>query len=96
MKMVLMIVDAGHADDIKQMMQDCDVPGYSELPEVLGKGSTGKKLGSRAFPGSSTLFMVALDQDCVDQLKQKLAKLRETSGSTEGLKAYSFDIQELT
>ena len=45
MKMVLMIVDADHAGDIKEMMRDCDVPGYSELPEVLGKGSTGKKLG---------------------------------------------------
>lgn len=95
MKMVLMIVDAGHADDIKQMMQDCEVPGYSELPEVLGKGSTGKKLGSRAFPGSSTLFMVALDQDCVDQLKQKLAKLHETIGSSEGLRAFSFDVEEM-
>lgn len=95
MKMVLMIVDAGHSDEIKQMMQDCEVPGYSELPEVLGKGSTGKKLGSRAFPGSSTLFMVALDQGCVDQLKQKLAKLHEKIGSSEGLRAFSFDVEEM-
>jgi nitrogen regulatory protein PII len=95
MKMVLMIVDAGHADDIKQMMQDCEVPGYSELPEVLGKGSTGKKLGSRAFPGSSTLFMVALDEDCVDQIRAKLAKLHEKIGSTEGLRAFSFDVEDL-
>jgi hypothetical protein len=95
MKMVLMIVDAGHADDIKQMMQDCEVPGYSELPEVLGKGSTGKKLGSRAFPGSSTLFMVALDEDCVDQIRTKLAQLHEKIGSTEGLRAFSFDVEDL-
>jgi hypothetical protein len=32
----------------------------------------------------------------VDMLAEKLAALRETSGSTEGLKAFSFDIQELT
>lgn len=95
MKMVFMIVDAGHADDIKQMMQDCEVPGYSELPEVLGKGSTGKKLGSRAFPGSSSLFMVALDEDCVDQLRAKLAKLHKTIGSTEGLRAFSFDVEDM-
>jgi nitrogen regulatory protein PII len=95
MKMVLMIVDAGHADDIKQMLQDCDVPGYSEFPEVLGKGSTGKKFGSRAFPGSSTLFMVALDEDCVNQLQDKLAQLRELRGSSEGLKAFSFEVEEM-
>jgi len=96
MKMVIMIVDADNADDIKQMLLDCDVPGYSELPNILGMGTTGKKLGSRAFPGSSTLFMVALEEHCVDLLGEKLQQLRETSGSSEGLKAFSFDVEEMT
>jgi nitrogen regulatory protein PII len=96
MKMVLMIVDAGQAEDVKDMLRNCDVPGYSEIPNVLGMGTTGKKLGSRAFPGSSTLFMVAIEQHCVDMLTEKLAALREENGSSEGLKAFSFDIQELT
>ena len=95
MKMVLMIVDAGHAENIKHLLQDCDVPGYSELPNVLGMGTTGKKLGSRAFPGSSTLFMVALEEHCVELLSEKLRQLRETNGSSEGLKAFSFDAEEL-
>ena len=95
MKMVLMIVDASLADDIKQMLRECDAPGYSELPEVLGKGETGKKLGSRAFPGSSTLFMVALDETCVGQIREKLATLDKTVGSTEGLRAFSFDVEEM-
>ena len=96
MKMVLMIVDAGQAKDVKQMLHSCDVPGYSEIPEVLGMGTTGHKLGSRAFPGSSTLFMVALDEHCVEMLTEKLATLREEKRSSDGLKAFSFDIQELT
>ena len=95
MKMVIMIVDAGNADDIKQMLRDCDVPGYSELPNVLGMGTTGKKQGSRAFPGSSTLFMVALEEHCVDMLSKKLEQLHEINGSSEGLKAFSFDVEEL-
>ena len=96
MKMVLMIVDAGQAEDVKDMLRSCDVPGYSEIPNVLGMGTTGQKLGSRAFPGSSTLFMVGLEQHCVDMLTEKLAALREENGSSERLKAFSFDIQELT
>ena len=96
MKMVLMIVDASQAEDVKDMLCDCDVPGYSEIPNILGMGTTGQKLGSRAFPGSSTLYMVALEEYCVDMLTEKLAALRENDGSTEGLKAFSFDIQELT
>ena len=35
MKMVMMIVDSGNKDEIKEMFQDCDVPGYTEIPDVL-------------------------------------------------------------
>jgi len=95
MKMAMMIVDAGHADDVKKMLLDCDVPGYSEIPNVLGMGTTGRKMGSRAFPGSSTLFMLALEEHCVHMLSDKLAQLRHAEGSDEGIKAFTFDIQEL-
>jgi nitrogen regulatory protein PII len=95
MKMVMMIVDSGNTKDIKGMLQECDVPGYTEVPDVLGKGTTGQKGGSRAFPGSSTLFMVALEQDCVDMLTEKLRKHHESIGKSEGFKAFAFDVEEL-
>ncbi len=95
MKMVMMIVDSGNTDEIRAMLEDCDVPGYTEVPDVLGKGTTGQKGGSRAFPGSSTLFMVALEQDCVDMLTEKLKQHHETIGKVEGFKAFAFDVEEL-
>ena len=95
MKMVMMIVDAGNAEEIKAMLEECDVPGYTEVPDVLGKGTTGQKGGNRAFPGSSTLLMVALEQDCVDLLTEKLKQHHETTGSVEGFKAFAFNVEEL-
>lgn len=95
MKMVMMIVDSGNKDEIKEMFEECDVPGYTEIPDVLGKGETGQKGGSRAFPGSSTLFMVALEQDCVDMLTEKLKQHHESIGKSEGFKAFAFDLEEL-
>ena len=95
MKMVIMIVDSGNKDEIKDMLQECDVPGYTEIPDVLGNGTTGQKGGSRAFPGSSTLFMVALEQECVDMLTEKLTQHHASIGKSEGFKAFAFDLEEL-
>lgn len=95
MKIVMMIVDSDHADDIEQMCEECDMPGYTKIPDVLGKGSTGKKQGSRAFPGSSTLYFAALDEECITPLREKLTALRDAHGSEEGLKAFILDTEEL-
>jgi hypothetical protein len=95
MKLVMMIVDSDHADDIERMCEECDVPGYTKIPDVLGKGTTGKKQGSRAFPGSSTVYFAALEEHCIEPLKAKLTALRDTRGSEEGLKAFILDTEEL-
>jgi len=95
MKMVMMIVDADHDEDIERLFEECDVPGYSEIPNVLGKGTTGRKLGSRAFPGSSTLYFAALEDHCIERLKEELTALRDARGPKEGLKAFVLDTEEL-
>jgi len=95
MKMVMMIVDSDHAKDIELMFEDCDVPGYSKIPDILGKGATGKKQGSRAFPGSSTLYFAALEEHCIEPLRAHLKSLRDTRGPEEGLKAFLLDTEEL-
>ncbi len=95
MKMVVMIVDSDHDEDIERLFEKCDIPGYSEIPNVLGKGTTGRKLGNRAFPGSSTLYFVALEDHCIEQLREELTALRDARGPKEGLKAFVLDTEEL-
>ncbi len=49
MKMVMLIVDADRTEDIEEMFDECDIPGYTQIRNTHGKGSTGKKSGER-FP----------------------------------------------
>lgn len=95
MKMIVMFVDADHAADVERLFEECDVPGYSEIPNVSGKGATGKKFGNRAFPGSSTLYVAALDDECEGPLHEKLRELRETRGPEEGLKVFTLNAKEV-
>ena len=95
MKLLLIFVDADHAADVQRLLEASDVAGYSELPNVLGKGKTGIKRGNRAYPGSSTLYFVALPEGDCGALCDGLHTLRGTKGPEEGLKAYIMDTTEV-
>ena len=94
MKVLLIFVDAHHAADVQQLLEASDLSGYSEFPNVLGKGRTGIKRGNRAFPGTSTLYFVALPEGECAGLCDDLHKLRGSKGPEEGLKAYILDTTE--
>jgi hypothetical protein len=94
-KLLLIFVDGDHADDVERLLEKSDVPGYSEFPNVLGKGKSGRKLGNRAFPGSSTLYFVALPDGECHGLCAELRELRDAKGPEEGLKAYILDTMEV-
>jgi hypothetical protein len=95
MKLLLIFVDAHHAADVQQLLETSEVSGYSEFPNVLGKGKTGIKRGNRAFPGTSTLYFVALPEGDCKGLCDALHDLRGTKGPEEGLKAYILDTMEV-
>ena len=95
MKLMLIFVDADRAADVERLLDASDVPGYSEFPGVLGKGATGRKFGSRAFPGSSTLYFVALREGTRAGLSERLEALRTERGPEEGLRVYVLEATEV-
>jgi len=95
MRMLLIFVDSHHEGDVERILDESDVPGYSTFHNVLGKGVTGRKMGTRAHPGSSTLYFVVLpDGDC-DTLCDRLHALRDRAGPEEGLKGYVLNTEEV-
>jgi hypothetical protein len=95
MKILLIFVDADHAADVEGLLDASDVPGYSRFPDILGKGVSGRKLGSRAFPGSSALFFVALPEGTCAGLCDDLERLRAAKGPEEGLRAFVLEADEV-
>ena len=95
MKLVMMIADAAYATELERMLEECDVPGFTEIPNVLGKGATGKKFGSRAFPGSSTMYLAALEERCMEPLQERLKTIRDAHGPEGSLRAYTINTEEM-
>ena len=95
MKLLMIVVDSNHQKDVEELLDRHQVPGFSELPNVLGKGETGRKLGSRAFPGSSTLYFTAVDGDICQTLCADLKALSEKAGKEEGLFAFTMEAEKV-
>ena len=95
MKLVMILVDADRAPDVEAVLESRGLPGYTEIPQVLGKGYTGRKFGTRAFPGATTLYFTVIPAAQVAGLAEELRRLRATRGSAEGLRAFTLDTEEL-
>ncbi|HET7249457.1 MAG TPA: hypothetical protein VFI79_06410 [Gemmatimonadales bacterium] len=95
MKLVLILVDADRAPDVERILEHRGLPGYTEIPQVLGKGHTGRKLGTRAFPGATALYFTVIPPADVVGLSAELRDLRATRGSAEGLRVFTLDTEEL-
>ena len=93
-QMLVIFVDADHKADVEQILDEYEPLGYSMIPEVLGKGVTGRKFGSRAFPGSSACYVAAVTDECEQKVVSRLQTLAAEKGTAEGLKVYSLAAQE--
>lgn len=74
MKLLMLIVPTESRDKIESALQEESVFGYTEVPSVLGNGQTGLRLGSRAFPETSSLILIVLQDEKVDTLIEALKR----------------------
>jgi hypothetical protein len=95
MKLLMVLVDSNHQEDVEKLLEDHDVPGFTSLPNVLGKGVSGRKFGNRAFPGSNTMYFAAVDETICRTLCGELRALDERGGPEEGLTAFMLDVDKV-
>jgi hypothetical protein len=95
MKLLMIMVDSNHQEEVERILDAHQVPGYTELPDVLGKGVSGLKLGSRAFPGSNTMYFTVIEGDMCKTLCTELQALDAKCGPEEGLTAFILDAEKV-
>jgi len=64
MKMLVIIYSGPEPERVHAVLDAHPVGGYTEFGEVHGVGSSGRREGSRAWPGRSSLFMSVMAADC--------------------------------
>ena len=75
--MLIVVYSGSNPHLISSLLDGHHAGGYTEFRNAHGAGSTGKREGSRAWPGESTLFFSVIP---ADQSADLVAALRDASG----------------
>lgn len=68
MKLLMLIVDEARKEELEVFLGRAGVAGYTELPGAVGMGTTGPRLGSRAFPKTSAVIFTFVEPEALDAL----------------------------
>lgn len=77
MKMLMVVYSGTNPQRISSLLDRHHAGGYTEFANAHGAGSTGRRDGSRAWPGDSTLFVSVVPSL---QSEELVEMLREESG----------------
>ncbi len=79
MKMLMLVYTGASPQRISSLLDAHHAGGYTEFRNVHGAGIAGKRDGSRAWPGESTLFVSVVPADrsseLVDELHDETTRL---------------------
>jgi hypothetical protein len=81
-KMMVLVYTGATPGRITDLLDRFPVEGYTELAGARGAGRTGRRLGTRAWPGESTVVFTAVANDLVPVLTQAIQQ--ETDALPEG------------
>ncbi|MCA9726520.1 MAG: hypothetical protein R3E12_02800 [Candidatus Eisenbacteria bacterium] len=74
MKMLMLIVERDVRERVETILSESEVQGFTEIPTVFGSGTSGPRLGSRAFPDTSSIIFSVLEDDQVGRVMDSLTK----------------------
>ena len=68
MKMLMIIVESSCKEELEVLLNRNEVVGYTEIPQVHGVGESGPRLGSRAFPKTSSIVFTVVPKEKMDKV----------------------------
>ncbi len=84
MKMLIVIYAGAEPDRVREALECPPVGGYTMMEGAHGVGSTGPRLGTRAWPGESTIFFSFVPDEAAavaaDTVREVQAALPEGEG----------------
>ena len=93
MKLLMLIVDEEKKEQLEVLLNRFGVVGYTELPSATGSGTSGLRLGSRAFPKTSAVIFTVLSNEVLEQLVSAIKGFCVDCG--EQLKMYVWGVEEV-
>lgn len=95
MKMLMIVCPENRQEEVRALIARHDVHSYSEIPNVLGEGKTGKHLGTHTWPGQSVLIFTVVASAKKEELVQALKEYHESLLAGEGLRVFALPVESI-
>ncbi|MFA5553343.1 MAG: PG0541 family transporter-associated protein [Phycisphaerae bacterium] len=96
MKIVMICYNEAFDEEIIEILEQTKVSGYTKWTKVLGKGSTSEPhMLSHVWPKANNVILTAVDEKTAEAIFEKV-KLSKWKMGTEGLKAFMWQIDQMT
>jgi hypothetical protein len=93
LRLMLIVVDTAIRGEVEVLLRKAGAHGFTEISAAAGWGETGMRLGSGAFPGTSTVLMTVLDRADEERVRIALAGFEE--GESRRVRAYAWGVEEV-
>ena len=95
MKMLMIVCPETRQEEVRALIAKHNVHSYSEIPNVLGEGKTGKHLGTHTFPGKSVLVFTVVAASKKDELVAALKEYHDGLFEGEGLRVFALPVESV-
>lgn len=94
MKLLMIVADTALDEQVRAVLQAEGLSGYSEIPDVLGAGTTGKKRGSRAFPGVNNMYFTVGRSEQIGRIVDALRTVGLEHDPPDPIRAFTIDANQ--
>ena len=77
MKLLMIIVESEYKEELEVLMNRHQILGYTEIPQAHGRGESGLRMGSRAFPKTSSIFFTVIPAEAVTPVVEDIERYCE-------------------
>ena len=92
MKMVWVVYEAGIDEDLAGALDGAGISGYTKLTGATGTGRKGHRFGTQIWPGTNNVLWIALPDEQVAGVIQRLHSLKESYLKPPGLQVFVLPI----
>lgn len=85
----MVLVPSDCLTDVQDVIDKHEIHAYTEIPNVLGSGKTGRKLGTRAFPGTTSMLLAIVDAGEADRLVKAVREYAERAQCCEEIRVFA-------
>lgn len=95
MRLLMIMAPTECLEDLQDLVHRHDVHAYTELPNLPGRGKSGGHLGTRAFPGTSSIFLTIVDSDTADRIAKSIRDYCDRPVNCDKVRVFSIPAEQL-